>query len=76
MAHYNVIQRRLVALERTYNVWLTTLTDAELDELVSRIPADERAVLDALTDDELERLHTGRITSAEWTRLRQQARQR
>lgn len=55
--------RRVARLEQNartaYAAWLETLTDAELDELCTAIPADERAALDTLTDDELERLVAG-----------------
>jgi hypothetical protein len=50
------------------------LSDDEFDALLQRIPLDERAAFDALTDDELERLADGRMPTVEWQRRLQDAR--
>jgi hypothetical protein len=74
MTRTDAIARRLARLERAYVEWVRTLTDAELDELCSRIPPAERAAFDTLTDDELERLAAGRMPNAEWQRIQNRTR--
>jgi hypothetical protein len=73
------IGRRLARLEQDararQTAWVLSLTDDELDAFLQRIPLDERAAFDALTDDELERLAAGRMPLAEWQRRLQDARQ-
>jgi hypothetical protein len=73
MTRHSLLQR-LAALEQAYLAHLETLTDAELDELCSKIPPAERAAFDALTLDELERLANGRMPNAEWQRLQNRTR--
>ena len=72
------IGRRLARLEQDararQTAWVMSLTDDELDAFLQRIPLDERAAFDALTDDELERLAAGRMPLAEWQRRLQDAR--
>ena len=54
--------------------WVASLSDDEFDALLQRIPPDERAAYDAMTDDELERLAAGRMSTLEWQRRLQDAR--
>ncbi len=72
------IGRRLVRLEQDARArqiaWVASLSDDEFDALLQRIPPDERAAYDAMTDDELERLASGRMPSAEWQRRLHRAR--
>jgi hypothetical protein len=72
------LARRLARLEQAheqaYIDWVMALSDDELDAFLQRIPPDERAAFDAMTDDELERLAAGRMPLAEWQRRLQNAR--
>ena len=72
------IGRRVARLEQDararQTAWVMSLTDDELDAFLQRIPLDERAAFDALTDDELERLADGRMPTVEWQRRLQDAR--
>jgi hypothetical protein len=69
------IAQRVVRLERAASAasraWAATLTDAELDEYYNAIPAHIRATYDGMTDAELERLATGRMSRVEWQRHQQ-----
>jgi hypothetical protein len=67
------IGRRLARLEQAYIDRVLSLTDDELDAFLQRIPSDERAAFDAMTDDELERLAAGRMSTVEWQRRLQDA---
>jgi len=69
-----VLARRLARLEQAYGDWVASLSDDELDAFLQRIPPDERAAYDAMTDDELERLADGRMSKAECQRHLQRAR--
>ncbi len=70
--------RRLARLEQAATgasaAWVLSLTDDELDAFCKRIPPDEQAAFDAMTDDELERLASGRMPTVEWQRRLQDAR--
>jgi len=72
------IGRRLARLEQDararQTAWVMALSDDELDAFLQRIPPDERAAFDALTEDELERLAAGRMSNVEWQRRLQDAR--
>ncbi len=72
------IGRRLARLEQAATAasaaWVASLSDDEFDALYNRIPPDERAAFDAMTDDELERLADGRMPTVEWQRRLQDAR--
>ncbi len=72
------IGRRLARLElaatAASEAWVLSLTDDELDAFLQRIPPDEQAAFDAMTDDELERLAAGRMSTVEWQRHLQDAR--
>jgi hypothetical protein len=75
---YKPLARRLVRLEQDararQTAWVHSLSEAELDALCKAIPPDERAAYDAMTDDELERLASGRMPTVEWQRRLQDAR--
>jgi hypothetical protein len=75
---YKPLARRLVRLEQDARArqiaWVASLSDDEFDALLQRIPPDERAAYDAMTDDELERLAAGRMPTVEWQRRLQNAR--
>ncbi len=75
---YKPLARRLARLEQDararYTAWVATLSAAELDALCNRIPPDERAAYEAMTDDDLERLASGRMSNAEQQRRLQDAR--
>jgi len=72
------IGRRLARLEQDararQTAWVLSLSDDEFDALLQRIPPDERAAYDAMTDDELERLASSRMPTVEWQRRLQDAR--
>ena len=72
------IGRRLARLEQDararQTAWVLSLTDDELDAFLQRIPPDEWAAYEAMTDDELERMANGRMSSVEWQRRLQDAR--
>jgi hypothetical protein len=72
------IGRRVSRLEQDararQTAWVLSLTDDELDAFLQRMPLDERAAYDAMTDDELERLADGRMPTVEWQRRLQDAR--
>jgi hypothetical protein len=72
------IGRRLARLEQDarakQTAWVLSLSDDEFDALLQRIPPDERAAYDAMTDAELERLAAGRMPTVEWQRRLQDAR--
>jgi hypothetical protein len=72
------IGRRLARLEQDararQTAWVLSLTDDELDAFLQRIPPDEWAAYEAMTDDELERMANGRMPNAEWQRRLQDAR--
>jgi len=68
------LARRLARLEQAYGDWVASLSDDELDTFLQRIPPDERAAFDAMTDDELERLADGRMQKGEWRTRLQRAR--
>ena len=68
------IGRRVARLEQAYGDWVASLSDDELDAFLQRIPPDERAAYDAMTDDELERLAAGRMSKGEWRTRLQRAR--
>ncbi len=76
---YKPLARRLARLEQDararYTAWVATLSPAELDALCNRIPPDELAIYEAMTEDELERLADGRMPVAEWQRHLHRARQ-
>ena len=73
------IGRRLARLEQDtrarQTAWVMSLSDDEFDAFLQRIPPDERAAYDAMTDDELERMANGRMPNAEWQRHLHRARQ-
>jgi hypothetical protein len=75
--NYKAIGRRLARLEQDARVrqktWVNSLSDAELDALCKDTPADKQAAFDAMTDDDLERLASGRMPEAEWRRRLQDA---
>jgi hypothetical protein len=77
--NYKPLARRLARLEQDayarHAAWLATLSDAELDALVAATPAYVRAAYAAMTDDDLERLASGRMSNAEQERRLQDARQ-
>jgi hypothetical protein len=72
------IERRLARLEQDararQTAWVMSLSDDEFDAFLQRIPLDERAAFDAMTEAELERLASGRMPIAEWQRRLQDAR--
>ncbi len=72
------ICRRLARLEQDararQKAWVLSLSDDEFDAFCKAIPPDERAAYDAMTDDELERLASGRMPTVEWQRRLQDAR--
>jgi hypothetical protein len=72
------IGRRLARLEQDararQTAWVMSLSDDEFVALCKAIPPDERAAYDAMTDDELERLASGRMPNVEWQRRLQDAR--
>ena len=72
------IGRRLARLEQDararQKAWVMSLSDDEFDAFLQRIPLDERAAFDAMTEAELERLASGRMPIAEWQRRLQDAR--
>ncbi len=73
------IGRRLARLEQDararQTAWVMSLSDDELDAFLQRIPPDEWAAYEAMTDDELERLANGRMPVAEQQRHLHRARQ-
>jgi hypothetical protein len=73
------IGRRLARLEQDararQTAWVMSLSDDELDAFLQRIPPDEWAAYEAMTDDELERLANGRMPVAEQQRHLYRARQ-
>jgi hypothetical protein len=52
-----------------------SLSDDEFEAFLQRIPPDERAAYDAMTDDELERLAAGRMSKLEWRQHLRNARE-
>jgi hypothetical protein len=75
---YKPLARRLARLEQDararQKAWVLSLSDDEFDALLQRIPPDERAAYEAMTDADVERLAAGRMSNVEWQRRLQDAR--
>jgi len=76
---YKPLARRLARLEQAALdasvAWVMSLSDAELDAFLAKLPPDELAAYEAMTDDELERMADGRMPVAEQQRHLHRARQ-
>ncbi len=70
--NYKPLARHLARLEQDakaiYTAWVASLSDDELDALCKDVQPDVLGAYDAMTDDELERLDSGRMSEAEWQR--------
>jgi hypothetical protein len=62
----NALARRLARLEQAYGDWVASLSDDAFDALLKRVPPVRLAVFDAMTDDELKRFNSGRMSNVEW----------
>jgi hypothetical protein len=69
---YKTLALRLARLEQdalaASVAWVASLSDDELDAFLAKLPPDELAAYEAMTDDELERLANGRMPVAEQQR--------
>jgi hypothetical protein len=81
------MERRLADLEQTaaanhqaaLQAWVDSLTDDELDALLAEDTARDpvrAAAMDALSDEDLERLGDGKMLDAEWQQHLQRAQER